>query len=214
MLAAAWTLPVRRRPAWRWPCIALGVWSMLAPPAERAEASHVRGGSCPRARRSTACTRGKCTRPSAPPVHRTNNPVRIARRRQARALPPHTTTRAPHTPPTASAVTQPDLPGRGSQLMTGRVPGRACPPRYTPTHNQELETSTVGSFHVSGYAHASVRERESISAARRRDPCVFFPPVGTQCVPSVATRVVAKIYNPFFFSPSLSLHLPPTINQI
>ena len=58
VLAAAWTLPVRRRPAW--PCIALGVWSMLAPPAcktssrarepERAEASHVRGGSCPRAR--------------------------------------------------------------------------------------------------------------------------------------------------------------------
>ena len=69
---------------------------MLAPPAcktsSRApEPREGRGISCarwllPTRETSTACTRGKCTRPSAPPVHRTNNPVRIARRRQARVL--------------------------------------------------------------------------------------------------------------------------------
>jgi len=62
------------------------------PPRARplAEPREGRGIPCarwllPTRETSTACTRGKCTRPSAPPVHRTNNPVRIARRRQARA---------------------------------------------------------------------------------------------------------------------------------
>ena len=101
-----------------------------------AEASHAARWLLPTRETRRACTRGKCTRPSAPPVHRTNNPVRIARRRQARVLAAPAGRGAP-TPPRARATAmmrKSRARGRARSHEMGATPRHAS--RVAPANDQ------------------------------------------------------------------------------
>ena len=124
---------------------------------------------------STVCTRGKCTRPSAPPVHRTNNPVRIARRRQARVLAAPAGRGAPAPPRAGKTVHEKISRARPSQeprdgshpttRITRRTRQRSIEFSYHVFTNKTLHTGFAGTT-----VHSRASGSERCVSGEIRDP--------------------------------------------